>query len=277
MLQIFDPKTPVDFVGKMWLTNKLGFFLPLVSLVLLFTVGINWGIDFSGGTEMQVKFSKEVSSGEIRQVLEQIGFKKQQVQQYGAPEAHEMLIRVERITTLTEEDAAALKQLLVDNAAALSVPAGKAEEIRVDFKPDEGDRVTITLPIPAAKAPADKNADPAAVEEALKARLGEGDAKAPLDDAAIDGLSAQGFDRAAVAAKARELGYEVTARADKLAEPERNDDLERERALRAQEAALSTLIEGQSRFKLRRTKAPGAEEATTADAIMRNEPYLGQV
>lgn len=277
MLTIFDPKKPIDFVRMMPVATKISFALPLLALVLLLVRGVNWGIDFAGGTEMQVKFEKAVATDDIRKVLDKIGFDKKQVQQYGPPEGNELLIRVERITSMKAEDAQRIQQLVASNAEALKLAGVAPEDIKVDFKADEGDRITVSLPTPKVTAPAAKNADPAAVDAALNARLSQGDVKAPLDDAALDALSTAGFSRAAVVTRAKELGYEVTASADKQVEPGFNQALELERTLDAQQAALSKLLDEQSDFKLRRTKRAGESEATTADAIQRDEPHQGRV
>ncbi len=65
----------------------------LVSLVSVFGVmGLNYGIDFSGGTLIQLKFDKEITSGDIRSDLNKIGFDKSVIQQIG--DENEFLIRV---------------------------------------------------------------------------------------------------------------------------------------------------------------------------------------
>lgn len=55
-------------------------FLALASILLL---GFKYGIDFSGGNELQVRFEKKVTAGEIRQVLTQSGVKNASVQKFG--------------------------------------------------------------------------------------------------------------------------------------------------------------------------------------------------
>jgi preprotein translocase SecF subunit len=280
MFRLFDPKTPWDFVSKVSMAVKLGIGLAVTSLVLLFTLGINWGIDFSGGTEMQVKFSKEVSSGDIRGVLDKAGFEKKQVQRYGAPDNHEMLLRVERITSIKDEDVQRIEKLIRDSWGNLSFGSeGAPDAVKVSFSKQEGDRITVHMPVPKAKGPAPKNLDPAAIDAALISNLGPADAedKKALDDAAIDALSGAGFDRSAVAARAREAGYAVTAAPDKLAEANFNEALENDRLLDQQQDVLAKLLEEKSGYQLRRTKKTGEDVASTEDAIQRDEPYKGQV
>ncbi len=65
----------------------------LVSLISVFGLrGLNYGIDFTGGTLLQLKFDKDISSSEIRSDLESVGLEKSVIQQLG--DKNEYLIRV---------------------------------------------------------------------------------------------------------------------------------------------------------------------------------------
>jgi len=59
-----------DFLGK----RKTGYLIPLLILVLgaasLFTVGLNTGIDFTGGRNYVIRFDREVSTDELRSTLD---------------------------------------------------------------------------------------------------------------------------------------------------------------------------------------------------------------
>ena len=278
MFTLFDPKKQIDFVGMMKVTTKIGFAIPITSIVLLAVLGINWGLDFSGGTEMQVKFPQAVSTEEVKTVLREAGFAKNQVQQYGPSENNELLIRVERMTSLTDADVARIEKLLKENFETLRFGAkGTAEDISVSFDAHEGDRITVRLPEPQPSRPAAKNADPAAVAAALKARLLSDAEPKPLDDAAIDALSAEGFDRAALVSQANTLGIEVTASMAKRSEPAFSEALAKAAALRAQKQALTKLLDEKSGARLRRTKGHEDKKASVDDAVIQDEPYQGKV
>ena len=100
--------TNFDFVGK----RKLALILSTVFnlAVILWSLpqvhGLDYGVDFAGGTEMQVKFSRAVDPGAIRKDIEALGFKDAVVQTYGPESEFGYLVRVGRVALLTPEDAA---------------------------------------------------------------------------------------------------------------------------------------------------------------------------
>ena len=74
----------------------------LISLFLIFVKGFNYGIDFAGGTEVQVQFKKEVPADKVRAFVESEGFKKASVQSFG--DSNEYLIRLETVQGATEKE-----------------------------------------------------------------------------------------------------------------------------------------------------------------------------
>jgi preprotein translocase subunit SecF len=83
MLRIFH-NTNFDFI-KWWRWAAgltLGFILlGLASFAI--TGGVNYGIEFSSGTLMQVEFAQPADAGNIRQTVDAAGFKGAEIQQYG--------------------------------------------------------------------------------------------------------------------------------------------------------------------------------------------------
>lgn len=61
-----------DFVGKVWILGGASLVLTIIALVYLAINGINYGIDFKGGTEMQVKFDGTVTIAQVRETLEDV-------------------------------------------------------------------------------------------------------------------------------------------------------------------------------------------------------------
>jgi preprotein translocase subunit SecF len=98
--------TKFDFVGKRHIAVVLSVIvnLAVIAWALPFVHGLNFGVDFAGGTEMEVRFGDAVDPSAIRRAVEDLGFKDASVQTYGPEEEHTFLIRVGRITLMTEED-----------------------------------------------------------------------------------------------------------------------------------------------------------------------------
>lgn len=82
----------IDFIRLAKPMGTLSLILVIASLVLIMTKGFNYGIDFSGGTEMHVKFTKPVTAEEVRAVLTDVGAGGASVQTFG--EANEFLVRI---------------------------------------------------------------------------------------------------------------------------------------------------------------------------------------
>ena len=72
--------------------------LVFVSLVLFFTKGPNWGIDFTGGSEIHVDFDEPVEISEVRSAVVALGLSGDAVQQVNEPENYEFMIRVRDTT-----------------------------------------------------------------------------------------------------------------------------------------------------------------------------------
>jgi preprotein translocase subunit SecF len=82
-----------DFLGIAKYITAASIVLTLSSLVIIFTKGFVYGVDFAGGTEIQVQFQKPVDAQHVRQFTADEGFPNASVQAYGTES--EYLIRLE--------------------------------------------------------------------------------------------------------------------------------------------------------------------------------------
>ncbi len=80
-----------DFVGKIGLFGGLSLLFVLVSIIFLLVKGVTYGIDFRGGTELQVKFGQKVEIADIRKTLETADLGEVGVQSIG--EENEFVVR----------------------------------------------------------------------------------------------------------------------------------------------------------------------------------------
>lgn len=160
----FDPKREINFIGKFKVIKLLMLALPFVSVLTMIFMGLNWGIDFQGGSEMQVKFAQAVSAQDIRTLLGDMGFDKNQVQSYGEEGNHEMLIRVERVASLGPDE--------LKNMEAL-VKTGLGADAELSFNDNLGDRVSVKVTAPTAASTDELNTALAAQQSTLASLIEE--------------------------------------------------------------------------------------------------------
>lgn len=69
-LRLVPEKTNIDFFKIQWVTFGASVAAMLLSLVLVFTMGLNFGIDFRGGTTIRTESTNAVDVGAYRQALQ---------------------------------------------------------------------------------------------------------------------------------------------------------------------------------------------------------------
>ncbi len=94
-MEFIRPGIDIDFVGKRRYAFALSALLIIAGIVsLILHGGPNYGIDFAGGTLLQVKFQKGVKIEELREVVRRLGLGEVLIQTFGSKD--EFLIRLER-------------------------------------------------------------------------------------------------------------------------------------------------------------------------------------
>ncbi|RME18319.1 MAG: protein translocase subunit SecF [Bdellovibrio sp.] len=92
----------IDFLSVSKPFAILSVILTFASLVLIAVKGFHYGIDFAGGTVIQVQLSKNVSSNDIRQFMKEMGQPNATVQAIG--DNHEFLIRIENVKGASDKE-----------------------------------------------------------------------------------------------------------------------------------------------------------------------------
>jgi len=90
-MQILD-KTNIDFVSarKIWVIFSIS--LAIFGIVFSIVVPPEFGIDYTGGAEVAVKFEKNITTDQVRSVVASSGLRNPEIKSFGAE--NEFLIRV---------------------------------------------------------------------------------------------------------------------------------------------------------------------------------------
>ncbi|MFP6606969.1 MAG: protein translocase subunit SecF, partial [Myxococcota bacterium] len=151
--EIVPPGTKIDFIGKRRLAALLSGLLLLTSLAAVWVNGVRLGIDFAGGTEVQLEFAQGVpaSDGAIRDVLtEALEIAEPSVIRYGEPEDNEFLIKFKGdINSVSEVGGQEGVDLITKLGLALEGAIGSVAIERVEFV---GPRVGAELRVDGLKS-----------------------------------------------------------------------------------------------------------------------------
>jgi len=124
-MEIFKRDTVFDFMGKRLPFLGISAILVIASLFLLFTKGLQLGIDFSGGTLIQVQYEQKAPIQNMRDLLgADKRFEKAVVTKFGSE--NEVIIKIPTTTSSLGKD-------IGDEIRAILKPTGKYEIRRVDM------------------------------------------------------------------------------------------------------------------------------------------------
>ena len=82
-MEFFNPNSKVDFMGARKWTALFSALIFIISIGALLVNGLKWGLDFTGGTQIEVSYPQAADLTLIRENLYKIGFKEAQVISYG--------------------------------------------------------------------------------------------------------------------------------------------------------------------------------------------------
>ncbi|MDQ3564081.1 MAG: protein translocase subunit SecF [Pseudomonadota bacterium] len=125
-MDLFKKTPKIDFMSKRYLAFVLSGFVFAVSIASFFVRGLNLGIDFTGGTLIEVEYHKAVDLAEVRGALARGDFEDAVVQHVGTSKG--VMVRIPPRAGLNSAD---LSNRVLD---ALKTAAGTSVEIRqVEF------------------------------------------------------------------------------------------------------------------------------------------------
>lgn len=120
-MELIKPGINIDFVGKMKYAIIFSVVLTIIAVAsVILHGGLNLGIDFAGGSIIQVKFQKTIPADQIRAALKSTKLENSTIQQFGT---NEFLIR-------THESFSDQKLLAANLEQPLTAAFSKDYEIR---------------------------------------------------------------------------------------------------------------------------------------------------
>ncbi len=106
-MEIIKNRTNFDFIGKRKIAVYISTVINLAIIIGIVTVGFNMGVDFIGGTLIEVKFAERIDAASVRQGAEKGGLHELLVQGIGAAEENSFVLRMGGTTQLNEANAKA--------------------------------------------------------------------------------------------------------------------------------------------------------------------------
>jgi preprotein translocase subunit SecF len=100
-MELFKLTTHINFLRVRKVTAVLSVILVLASLISLSVRGIHWGLDFTGGTVLELAYPEAIEIDEVRRLLEQNGFEDAVIQHFGS--SKNIMIRLAPRAQRTEQ------------------------------------------------------------------------------------------------------------------------------------------------------------------------------
>ena len=161
-LEVIKPHSNYEFIGRTKYWVGLSILLTAVTIAMVFLNAyviksrghfLNWGVDFRGGSEILIEFSRDVDVQKVREALAEAGFHDADVVKYGDPTKQQWnyLVRVGAVSVLSEKQAKQIHETMAK--------VGDASLRRVDWT-EGGDKVYLRY---------DKAVEPSLLQNSLKA------------------------------------------------------------------------------------------------------------
>ena len=146
-MQIFQFTSAVNFMRLKWLAVGLSTLLLVASVAGLATRGINWGLDFTGGTVVELGFSQAADLAEIRRTLSKAGFDDAVVQLFGT--SRDVLVRIPLRDDMAQATVGETVVSVLNTAAKQQITLRRAEfvgpSVGEELKQDGGMAMLVAL------------------------------------------------------------------------------------------------------------------------------------
>ncbi len=126
-MELIKPGTNIPFTRYRLIAAILSTAVNLAVLLVLFIKGPNLGVDFAGGTMVQIKFQRAVAIPEIRRALDEVKLAGGVIQDFGERSGNEYLVRLDKTSVELGALGEQIKKALTDRFGA-----GKFEVRRIE-------------------------------------------------------------------------------------------------------------------------------------------------
>lgn len=138
-------KKPIDFMGFRKTASVLSIALVVISVALLAVRGLNFGLDFTGGTSVELEYSEAPALDDIRTRLTEAGYEQFVVQNFGADTT--VLVRMAEASN--DELAPEIVAVLTADGAELDLVSSEfvGSQVGDELKEDSGLGLLIALAV----------------------------------------------------------------------------------------------------------------------------------
>lgn len=138
-------KQPFDFMGFRKIASALSIALVVASIVLLGVRGLNFGMDFTGGTSVELEYAEAPSLEGIRNTMTEAGYEQYVVQNFGSDTT--ILIRMAEAEN--DQLAREVANLLASSGAELELVGSEfvGSQVGDELKEDSGLGLLIALAV----------------------------------------------------------------------------------------------------------------------------------
>ena len=144
-MEFFKPGIRIDFLRIAKPLVSTSIVVVLASWALVATKGLNFGIDFAGGTEVLLAFNEPTDVGELREVIEETGLELPEVVTYGLTDEGRYFVRSRTQSLLSDAE----KKKIKDGVVA---KYGEKDITMYDDADESGEVVRVKFTGPKKKA-----------------------------------------------------------------------------------------------------------------------------
>ena len=128
-MELIKPGTNIPFTRYRKIAVILSTAVNMAVLIALFVKGPNLGVDFAGGTVVQLKFQKKVAIPDIRRALETVGLGTAVIQDFGEQGSNEYLVRLDKTSGEIGAMSEQIKKALSDQFGARNFELRRIESV----------------------------------------------------------------------------------------------------------------------------------------------------